>query len=402
MYPYNKKRSLSTSLRDCFSTDHGVNWWEPRIVKYARVDQAAGQQTSGTQLETDNLRKRIKDLENSEKEKDKKIENQRKHLNSFQRNSLTEVANLKKTVSAKEEKVQGLFKENSKLNDRLMEKDDRIIDLELDLEEAHGTISNKDDKIFELECEVEDVIATVANKDEQINNLQMDINRRKKADFKNLQDQVKYLRGQLMHAQGLICEKEVENQQLKNDKGDLENEVVQANHQVEVIEDRLNGLLQPFNTNRKRVETKREIIDEEHDNETTQERAELKSLQDKVKDLQSQVMKSAELVSQKEANIEQLVEADEVKDADIQLTETRASALEEKVKELGKQIQEGNPNLPSSDNLLKALAASKKELALKYAKIQKMVVKLDALAEDVNNDDIKLKVQDIYADALMI
>ena len=201
-----------------------------------KVDQAAGQQTSGTQLETDNLRKRIKDLENSEKEKDKKIENQRKHLNSFQRNSLTEVVNLKKTVSAKEEKVQGLFKENSKLNDRLMEKDDRIIDLELDLEEAHGTISNKDDKIFELECEVEDVIATVANKDEQINNLQMDINRRKKADFKNLQDQVKYLRGQLMHAQGLICEKEVENQQLKNDKGDLENEVVQANHQVEVIE----------------------------------------------------------------------------------------------------------------------------------------------------------------------
>ena len=39
-------------------------------------------------------------------------------------------------------------------------------------------------------------------------------------------------------------------------------------------------------------------------------------------------MKSAELVSQKEANIEQLVEADEAKDADLQLTETRASALE--------------------------------------------------------------------------
>jgi hypothetical protein len=78
------------------------------------------------------------------------------------------------------------------------------------------------------------------------------------------------------------------------------------------------------------------------------------------------------------------------------------SLPKEKVKELGKQIQEGNPNPPSSDNLLKALAASKKELALKYAKIQKMVVKLDALAEDVNNDDIKLKVQDIYADALMI
>ena len=78
------------------------------------------------------------------------------------------------------------------------------------------------------------------------------------------------------------------------------------------------------------------------------------------------------------------------------------SLPKEKVKEFGKQIQEGNPNHPSSDKLLKALAASKKELALKYAKIQKMVVKLDALAEDVNNDDIKLKVQDIYADALMI
>jgi hypothetical protein len=39
-------------------------------------------------------------------------------------------------------------------------------------------------------------------------------------------------------------------------------------------------------------------------------------------------MKSAELVSQKEANIEQLVEADEAKDADLQLTETRASVLE--------------------------------------------------------------------------
>ena len=60
------------------------------------------------------------------------------------------------------------------------------------------------------------------------------------------------------------------------------------------------------------------------------------------------------------------------------------------MKELGKQIQKGNSNPPGSDNLLKALLASMKLLAEKYAKIQVMVVKLDALAEDANNDDIKL------------
>ena len=80
--------------------------------------------------------------------------------------------------------------------------------------------------------------------------------------------------------------------------------------------------------------------------------------------------------------------------------------LQEKVKELRKQIHDGNLvhpiTNPNSDKLLKALAASKKDQALKYAKIQKMVAKLDALAEEVTNDDVKMKIQDIYSCALMI